>query len=63
MGQEVWLMNPKSVWQKISTGTISGIGGEHQFHCMPIPENWFKVDIRVALQGDVALMFANEAAE
>jgi hypothetical protein len=63
MGQEVWLMNPRCYRQKVATGTISGFGGEHKFHFTPIPETWFKVDVRVALVGDVALMFPNEDIE
>jgi hypothetical protein len=63
MGQEVWLMNPRSYRQKVATDTISNFGGEHKFHFTPIPETWFKVDVRVALVGDVALMFPNEDTE
>jgi hypothetical protein len=63
MGQEVWLMNPRSYKQKAAIDTISDFGGEHKFHFIPIPETWFKVDVRVALVGDVALMFPNEDAE
>jgi hypothetical protein len=63
MGQEVWLMNPRSYRQKVATSTTSGFGREHKFYFTPIPETWFKVDVRVALVGDVALMFPNEDAE
>jgi hypothetical protein len=63
MGQEVWLMNPRSYKQKVATNIISGFGGEHKFHFIPISKTWFKVDVRVALVGDVALMFPNEDAE
>jgi hypothetical protein len=63
MGQEVWLMNPRNYRQKVATDTIGGFGGEYKFHFTPILETWFKVDVRVALVGDVALMFPNEDAE
>jgi hypothetical protein len=63
MGQEVWLMNPRSYRQEVATGTISGLGREHKFYFIPIPETWFKVDVRVVLVGDVALMFPIEDAE
>jgi hypothetical protein len=63
MGEEVHLMNPRSVRQKVATGRISGFGGAHKFHCMTIPENWFKVDIIEAHAPHVSLMFENEDAE
>jgi hypothetical protein len=63
IGQEVWLINPRSYRQKVATGTISGFGGEHNFHFIPIPETWFKVDVRVALVGDVALISPYEDFE
>jgi hypothetical protein len=49
--------------QKVATSTICSFGGEHKFHFTPILETWFKFDVRVALVGDVALMFPNEDAE
>jgi hypothetical protein len=63
MEQEVWLMNLRSYMQKVATDTIRGFGREHKFHFTPIPESWFKVDVRVALVGDVASIFPNEDAE
>jgi hypothetical protein len=63
MGQEVWLMNSWSYRQKVATRTINGLGGQHKFHFTPIPDMWFKVDVRVALVPDVALMFPNEDTE
>ena len=60
MGQEVWLINPRRYRQKVATGTISNFGGKHKFHFIPILETWFKVDVCVALVGDVAFMFPNE---
>jgi hypothetical protein len=63
MGQEVWLTNPRNYKQKVATGTIRGFGGEHKFHFTPSPETWFKVDVRVALVCNVALMFPNEDVE
>jgi hypothetical protein len=63
MEQEVWLMNPRSYRQKVATGTISGLGGKHKFHFIPIPETCCKVDVWVAMVGDVALMFPNKDAE
>jgi len=63
MGQEVHLMNPRSIWQKVATGKISGLGGEHKFHFLTIPEKWFKVDISEAHTPHVNLMFANEDAD
>jgi hypothetical protein len=62
MGQEVWLLNPRAVKQKVARGTISGIGGMHKFHFHAIPDGWFKVDVQEALMPNVALMFSNDAA-
>jgi hypothetical protein len=44
-GEEVWFMNPKRSIQKVASGNVSGIGGEHKFHFKEIPEKWFKVDV------------------
>jgi hypothetical protein len=59
----VCLINPRNYKQKVATSTISGFGEEHKFYFTPILETWFKVDVRVPLVGDVALMFPNEDAE
>jgi hypothetical protein len=63
VGDEVFLMNPRAVRQKVAVGTISGLLGEHQFHFKAIPESWLKVDVRDILIADVALMYPNEAAD
>jgi hypothetical protein len=63
MGQEVWLMNPRAMKQKVARGTISGIGGVHNFHFHVIPDGWLKVDVKEALQRDVALMYPHDAAD
>jgi hypothetical protein len=63
MGQEVWLMNPRSVRQKVALGTVSGISGQHRFHFMEIPVGWMKVDITEVLASNVMLMMENRDAE
>jgi hypothetical protein len=63
MGQEVWLLNPRSQRKKVATGKISGYGMVDKFHFTPIPDNWFKVDVHETLMPDVALMFPNSDAE
>jgi hypothetical protein len=62
-GQQVWLMNPRSVWQKTASRTVSGISGEHKFHFMDIPDGWIKVDVREALAPNVQLMMENRDDE
>jgi hypothetical protein len=57
MGQEVWLMNPRSYRHKVATGTTNGFGGKHKFYFTPILKIWFKVDVKATLLGDVALKF------
>jgi hypothetical protein len=59
MGSEVWLMNPRSVRQKVASGTVSGIAGQHKFHFLEIPPAWMKIDIREALAPSVLLMMEN----
>jgi hypothetical protein len=63
IGQEVWLLNPQRSSQKVAVGTVSGIGGEQKFHFREIPERWFKVDVREALQRETTLMCPNEDAD
>jgi len=45
MHQEVFLLNPKYVKQSVATGVISGLGGQHKFYFIPIPESRYKVDV------------------
>ena len=56
-------MNPRSVRQKVASGTISGISREYKFHFRDIPEKWFKVDVREAHYPNVPLMFPYEDAD
>ena len=49
-------MNPQSVCQKVASGTISSIGGQHKFHFMEIPPGWMKIDVQEALALTVPLM-------
>jgi hypothetical protein len=63
VGEEVWLMNPKCSTQKVASGKVSGIGGEHKFHFKEIPEKWFKVDVQEALLPETTLMQPNEDAD
>jgi hypothetical protein len=63
MGQEVWLLNPRAVKQKVARGTISGIVGLYKFHFQVIRDRWLKVDIQEALVSDAALMFPNDATD
>ena len=61
-GCKVYLLNPRSVRQKVGAGAVSGIGGIDKFHFMLIPENWFKIDVREVLQPNVPLMYPKEDA-
>ena len=63
MHDDVYLVNPRAVKQKVAAGRISGIGGVDKFHCMLIPEKWFRVDVRSVLQPRVALMFPKGEAD
>jgi hypothetical protein len=63
MGQQVWLMNPRSIRQKAARGTVSGISGQHRFHFVEIPDGWLKVDVQEALMPNVSLMMENREAE
>jgi hypothetical protein len=63
MGQEVWLMNPRSVWQKVAFGRVRGFSGEHRFHFLEIPDGWMKVNVQEELAPNVVLMMENRDAE
>lgn len=63
LGDEVFLMNPRAVRQKVASGAISGLSGQHKFHGSEIPKSWVKVDVRDILQPGCALMFPNSAAD
>lgn len=63
MGDEVYLVNPRAVKQKVAQGNISGLGGVDTFHFMTIPPTWFKIDVKEVLQPTVALMVENQDAE
>jgi hypothetical protein len=63
MGQEVWLMNPRSVRQKVASGRVSGFSGEHRFHFLEIPDGWMKVDVQEALVPNAVLMMENRDVE
>ena len=52
-------MNLRSARQKVASGIVSGIGGQHRFHFMEIPPAWMKIDIREALAPSVPLMMEN----
>ena len=56
-------MNPRNSRNKVASGTISGLPGEHKFHFQDIPKNWFKVDVRDAHCPNALLMFPNENAD
>jgi hypothetical protein len=38
LGEEVWLINPKRSTQKVASGKVSGVAGEHKFHFKEILE-------------------------
>ena len=56
-------MNPQSVWQKVASGTMSGISGEHKFYFIDILDGWIKVDVWDALAPNMQLMIENQDAE
>jgi hypothetical protein len=59
----VWLINPKRGLQKVASGKVSGVAGEHKFHFKEIPEKWFKVDVQEALLPETTLMHPNDDAD
>jgi hypothetical protein len=63
LGQEVWLMNPRSSRQKVASGVISGLGGNDKFYFVVIQETWFKIGIKEIFASDVPLMWENATAE
>ena len=63
IGDEVFLMNPRAVKQKVVSKTISRVVGEHKFHFKDIPELWWKVDMYVIMHTGVALMYPNDDAD
>jgi hypothetical protein len=63
MGDEVYLMNPRAIKQKVALGNISGLGGVDQFHFTPIPPTWYKIDVKEVLQPKQRLMVENQDAD
>ena len=63
VGDNVFLMNPRVVRQKMASRTISGVAGEHKFHFKDIPKLWWKVDVHVIMHTGVALMYPNDDAD
>ena len=59
MGSEVLVMNLQSICQKVASGTVNGIGGQHKFHFMEILPRWMKIDVREALAPTMLLMMEN----
>jgi hypothetical protein len=51
-GQQVCLMNPKNLKQKVVVGIVSGFGGIDKFHFNIIPESWLKVDVKDVLSSN-----------
>jgi hypothetical protein len=62
MGQQVCLMNPKNVKQKVAVGIVSGFGGIDKFHFNTIPESWLKVDVKEVVSPNADLMYPNKNA-
>jgi hypothetical protein len=63
MEQQVYLMNPKNVKQKIVVGVVSGFRGIDKFHFNTIPESWLKVDVKEVMSPNTDLMYSNEDAD
>jgi hypothetical protein len=63
MYDDVYLVNPRAVRQKVAVSKISGIGGRDKFYFMLILKAWFKVDVREVSQPKVPLMFPKEEAD
>jgi hypothetical protein len=62
MGQQVCLINPKNVKQKVAVGIVSGFGRIDKFHFNTIPESWLKVDVKEVVSPNADLMYPNENA-
>jgi hypothetical protein len=56
-------MNPHNMWQQATSGTVSGISGQHKFHFMDIPDGWIKVDVCEVRAPNVQLMMENQDVE
>jgi hypothetical protein len=63
MGQQVCLMNPKNLKQKVAVGVVSGLGGIDKFHFNIIPESWLKVDVKEVMSPNAELMYPHEPAD
>ncbi len=62
MQQVVVLLNLKNAWQKVIVGTISNLCDWDKFHCMPIEELWFRVDVQVYISNH-PFMHPNEIVD
>jgi hypothetical protein len=62
MGQQVCLMNPKNLKQRVAVGFISGFAGFKKFHFNTIPDGWLKVDVKDATAPSANLMYPHPAA-
>jgi len=62
MQQVVVLLNLKNAWQKVAIGSINSLWGRDKFHCMPIEELWFWVNIQEVYISNHPLMHPNEMA-
>ena len=63
MGDEVYLVNPRGIKQKVAVGNISGLGGMDKFHLVAIPPTWYKIDVKEVLQPKQPLMVENPDAD
>jgi hypothetical protein len=59
VGQQVCLMNPKNLKQKVAVGFVSGFGGIDKFHFNIIPESWLKVDVKEVMSPNAEVMSPN----
>jgi hypothetical protein len=63
MGQQVCLMNPRNVKQKVAVGVVSGFGGIDKFHFQTIPDSWLKVNVKEVVCPNAALRYPHEPAD
>jgi hypothetical protein len=63
MGQQVCLMNPRNIKQKVAVGVVSGFGGIDKFHFQTIPEPWLKVNVKEVVCPNAALMYPHEPTD
>lgn len=62
MVQQVCLMNPQNVKQKVVVGVVSGFRGTNEFYFKTIPDLWLKVHMKEVVCPNTAFMYPHKGA-